>query len=113
MVGRRPAVCHLKGKLGLHWFALIRVGLVLGRPKNHHFISFGGVNSSTSAPALHLFGFAKEGGEIIEVFLFPVVEWMVVAHRATNSNAKENLRSRCSKFHRSGIITEDVADGRI
>ena len=56
--------------------------------------------------------FAEEGGEVVEVLLVPVVEGMVVAHRAADAHPEEDLRGGGGELHRIGVVAEDVSHRR-
>ena len=94
MVGRFFKVAHLaflKREARHDRFTFIPLGLVLGWPEHHHVVPFRRIDYSPSAPTLYFFGFTEEGSKIIEILLRPVIEGMIVTHRAADPHPKENL----------------------
>ena len=60
-----------------------------------------------------LFGFSEIGGQLVEILLLPVVEGVVVTHRAADLDAEKCLRGGGGEFHGVGVVPEDETDGGV
>ena len=113
VVRRLVRVIYLERKLRFHRSAVFRVGFVFGGPEDGHFIAFGSIDGAVLATASNLLRLAEESGEVIEVFLGPVVEGVIVALRAADPDTHENLGSGGGEFHGCGIVAENISHGGI
>lgn len=80
-------------------------------PLDHVFVDLGGVDGFNVFSFFDLFGLAEERGEFVELFLFPIVEGVIVAFCALESDAEEDLGGGASERHGVGIVAEGEADG--
>ena len=101
---------HLERKLRRDAIAL-RSLLAFRRPFHRHLLALGRVDFLRLLAALDALRLAEKCREPVKFRLLPVVERMIVALRAREPHAEENLRRRARERHRVCRIAEHEARG--
>ena len=112
VAGRGFRFRGLEGETRIDGLALLRLCLVFRWPEDGHLVAFRRVNR-TPALVADLLRLSEKRREVIEIALLPIVEGMVVAHRATHAHAEEHLGGGGGEFHRVRVVAEDEADRRV